>query len=801
MKILQYIVKAIREASVYNPDIQVQPSCILWPDHDRQWESIIGQLQTEMPELFVLGDYQPEKRTGPAIWLRCILSTKVEEASSHYSDSQKVEEAFSLFPISHSSPLIFYLPGVSRQHLRAVETCPDYLKPLAELQYQGTIWSQVNAKDWTILAFLKSDQGGLGLDVAQDSETKSAMRLALYRLIDEDIELLRGRHLDKDYFNTLLSGDPVRDLLQWLDKGDDYKNSRSENEWLAFIEVCKSQLGYDIIKDGALEGVKRLANQQGPWITVWERYAEAPKRYPNIPNEIRRCALPHFDSLTNCEAASGWPQWNDAQENDLRQELLALADLSASDACAKIFVLEKKHGCRRSLVWAEIGEAPLAQALAHLAAVAEVTLHSPVTGNVDDIIATYKTNGWRADSGVLSALSEVLVTEDFEAVATAIRAIYMPWAQDGALHLQKTVYENSYPGGTIEEAQRRNVEEGECVLFVDGLRFDCAMRLIEQLRTKPFSIEDRLTWAALPSVTSTGKPAVSPVRDKLTGCEVNTDFEPQVSETGQSVKGGYHFKKLLGEQNWTILERTDMGDGKGNAWYEFGNIDHEGHSAGWKLAKNIDSILNEIAERIDTLLETGWKTVRVVTDHGWLLLPGGLPKIQLPAALSENTWGRCAAVKEGAVVSDKLYNWYWNPVQQFALADGIGCYRAGLEYAHGGLSVQECLTLELTISKEEEVAITSDIIFTDIVWKGMRCTVVVDGDCAGVKADIRFEAGNPDSSVAVAKKPFKGNGTSSLVVEDEDLTGHRAWVIIEDANGKTVAQKETRIGGGELDND
>jgi len=54
-----------------------------------------------------------------------------------------------------------------------------------ELQYRGTIWSQLNAKDWTILAFLKSDQGGLGLDVAQDNDTRKAMQLALYRLMDE----------------------------------------------------------------------------------------------------------------------------------------------------------------------------------------------------------------------------------------------------------------------------------------------------------------------------------------------------------------------------------------------------------------------------------------------------------------------------------------------------------------------------------------------------------------------------------------------------------------------------------------
>ena len=135
-----------------------------------------------MPELLVLGDYDPERKTGPAIWLRCVIARKVDDI---------------LF--SEDITPILYLPGVSRQDLRAVESCPESLKPLAELQYLGVIWSQINGKDWTILAFLKSDQGGLGLDVAKDKATLSAMQLSLYRLLDEEVELLKGKRLDKDY--------------------------------------------------------------------------------------------------------------------------------------------------------------------------------------------------------------------------------------------------------------------------------------------------------------------------------------------------------------------------------------------------------------------------------------------------------------------------------------------------------------------------------------------------------------------------------------------------------------------------
>ena len=56
MKLIKHLVKAIRNSSVFNSDVQVAPACILWPDHDRQWEAIIPILQTELPELMILGD-------------------------------------------------------------------------------------------------------------------------------------------------------------------------------------------------------------------------------------------------------------------------------------------------------------------------------------------------------------------------------------------------------------------------------------------------------------------------------------------------------------------------------------------------------------------------------------------------------------------------------------------------------------------------------------------------------------------------------------------------------------------------
>ena len=775
MRVMECLLKSVREAAVFNSEVQVAPACILWPDKDRQWEAVIPRLQTELPELLVLGDYQPDKRTGPAIWLRCIIAGMTDDVSCPKDRTP-----------------IFYLPGVSRQDLRAIESCPDHLKPLAELQYRGVIWSQLNAKDWTILAYLKSDQGGLGLDLAQDSDAKSAMQLALYRLLDEEVELLKGKRLDKDYFNTLLTGgDPVRDLLQWLDQGDAFQASRGEHEWKAFVEVCKSQLAFNPQKAGVLAGAAKLAAKEGPWHAVWERFCEAPKRYSNIPAQIRKCRAPIDTIYWHMVDGSfeGWPQWNEDQEMKLHRDLLSLGNLPVHDVRKKLLELEKQNGRRRRLVWSELGEAPLAMALEHLAVLADITQTNLAAGSVEDLEAGYGNHGWKADDAMIRALAYVESPADFEAISTAICSVYLPWAEESARHLQKIVDGASYPGGTCHSVKPFSASFSECILFVDGLRFDVGKRLVDMLEKADCSVVENLFWVPLPSVTATGKPAVAPLfgTNRVAEEPAGYNYEPITA---------YVFRKIIAENGWKILERADNGDGQGNAWCEFGDIDHEGHDRGWKIAKHLDSLLTEIRDRIASLLAAGWKSVRVVTDHGWLLLPGGLPKIELPSDLVDNKWGRCASLKSGAAAEERLYPWYWNPNQHFALADGISCFKKGEEYTHGGLSLQECLTLQLTVSRGASTGSTVLIEITDVIWKGLRCTVAVDGNFSGLSLDVRTQAGDSLSSVVLGVKQLKDNGTASVVVENEDLEGREATLVLLDANGTLVAQITTVIGGG-----
>jgi len=779
MKIIEQLIKKIRETGYsYNPDIQEAPACILWPDSDHQWEGVIQTLLNELPELLILGNYNPEKRTGPAIWLRCVIAKKTNEVQL----------------TSDNKPII-YLPGVSRQDLRAVENCPNHLKPLAELQYRGVIWSQANTKDWTVFAFLKSDQGGLKLDIAQDAESKNAMLRALEPLLYIETDSLRGKKLDKDYFNNLLARDYTRLLLKWLDQGETYKSSLGENEWQAFVEICKSNLAFDPDKDGIINGVTKLASHDAPWSTVWERFREAPKNYPNIPKRIRSCKPP--TSMTwwspNQSDCEGWPQWNEAQENNLRKQLKALDDMPPHKAREKILEYERDHGLRRKNVWAELGEASLAQALEHLSILSHSTTKTLATGNVNDLESRYQNIGWQADYAVIQALSCIEEPEDLEAITAAINAVYKPWVEEAARYLQNIVASVGYPGGDVSSHKTPNYQKRECILFVDGLRFDTAKRLVTMLEEQGCQIEEKLAWAALPSVTATGKPAVTPVHDQLFGTDANIDFEPSVAETGQSLKGGFQLKKLLRDAGWEILESTSKSTVNSNAWCEFGDIDHEGHERGWELAKHLDSILKDVRDKVMQLLKE-WKIVRIVTDHGWLLLPGNLPKSELPRAQIETKWGRCAVVKPGASTDECLFPWYWNPNQQFALANGISCFRNGVEYDHGGLSLQECLTLELIVSSAPRSSKLAPEI-TEVVWKGLRCTIAVDGVFEALALDIRTQPGDPSSSVIIALKDLKNSGTTSVIVENEDLEGATATVVLVNQKGELVTQIATIIGG------
>jgi len=251
------LVSSLQKAADYNRDDTVPPATTLWPDEKREWEKLVPRLRSVLPQFLIFGPYDAAHRTGPAIWLRCVLAGRIAGVA-----------------LPPGTVPIIYLPGVSRATLRAPEDCPQELKPLAELQYRGVIWSQANAKDWTIAAYFQSEKGGLHLTIARDQATTTSLHRAVEKLADVPLADLQAKsaagELNGNYFDSLVTDDLVDDLLSWLSQPKETRNQWERDRWETLCTRCIADYGFDPARDGELVGAEKLGTQpKQVWKTAW----------------------------------------------------------------------------------------------------------------------------------------------------------------------------------------------------------------------------------------------------------------------------------------------------------------------------------------------------------------------------------------------------------------------------------------------------------------------------------------------------------------------------------------------------
>jgi hypothetical protein len=371
--------------------------------------------------------------------------------------------------------------------------------------------------------------------------------------------------------------------------------------------------------------------------------------------------------------------------------------------------------------------------------------------------------------------------------------VYLSWLEDTARHFQQCLVMKALP--TVEQQKGVEADTGECILFADGLRFDIGQRLAALAVERRMEASTAWRWAALPTVTATAKPAASPVAGKLRGGHLEVDFCPEASDSGERLNTE-RFRRLISAAGFQVLGPAEAGDAQAKnarGWTEYSEFDKLGHDLQGKLATRIEDQLELLLERVQGLLEAGWKRVRVVTDHGWLLVPGAMPKVQLPKYLTESRWSRCASIKDSSHVEVPVAGWSWNAQERFAYAPGVHCFVAGQEYAHGGASLQECLVPILAFAltgAPTEMVVT----VREVQWAGLRCRVTVEPAAEGLLADLRTKPNVPNSSIT-APKPLDADGKAALLVADDSLEGTMASLVIVDASGRVVCKEATTVGG------
>ena len=808
---LDLLATAIRARSGA-PGGLASPDAILWTDRRHEWDGLIPIARSHLPELLVLGEYDPVKRTGPAIWLRCVVDGTVD-----------------LPDVPIDRPPIIYLPDVERGQLRAGEDCPEALRPLVELMYRGVAWHHPNGRDWSARAFLALRADGVptgpGLDIAKDAATGEALVRAIGEVAQTSLDDLRGRHLNANDFNRLAGVNVVRDTLRWLDNPEATRDQMDDRRWAAFRDEARRELRFDPDLGPAVdvEAGRRLAEGRGLWGDVWLRFSDAPKRFPGVAEVLGRSRP---SGVLPLERRDRWPDLNDDDEATVQEALTKLPGLTHTEACRRVQELEEEHGRRRDWVWARMECSPLAEVLRPLACLAAATEHSVGGRTPDDIARVYAERGWQADRAAREALA--LARPEGEAIVrSAVRHLHEHWLRDSAEAFQKAARAHSpwshgvgagaaalsatkaedaslHPS-TVPANAPVAADENECIFFVDGLRYELGRCLANHLEEEGGVKATVLTrWAAIPTVTATAKPAVTPVAGNITGDHLGADFRPVLGGSSRPVTAAV-LRDSMEDEGYEIVGDGSLALGPApgaRGWLETGRIDHHGHHHGAvEFAQLIDRELDRLGRRVNELLDAGWRTVRIVTDHGWLLLPDGLPMVTLPRHLTESKWARCAVLADDSRPDTPLHPWHWNGNQHFASPPGIACFSQQPEYAHGGLSIQECLTPEIHVGAEAEV--TGEATYRapvratirSVSWRRMRCDIQVEASTGDATADLRL--GNSSGrSVASRPKAIDADGCASLILPDDAHATDALVVVVTAPDGRILAQRATRKGDG-----
>jgi sulfur relay (sulfurtransferase) DsrC/TusE family protein len=769
MSILNKVIQSLKQAEKHNSSIMVKPEVILWPDPDLLWEEVIPMLQDELPQLMVYGNYNPEKKQGPAIWLKCMVTKTLPEAN--WPDG--------VIPI-------IYLPGISKNDLRNAEHAELKLQPLLEYQYTGVMFLQENGKEWTIMAFLENIYTGMGAKVAKDKGTKYALKTTLAAIFRSDDIHWEKVIVDSGFLYEQVFPDIDIAVLQWMCNDENFMKQLQSDREEAFVNLCKTQ--YDFTPDYAnIKAIaEKLGAQKGEWKQVWQLYANAPSKYPEIEEYLRLAKPDDLGTGIFAMPEESWPQVNEDNEDELAKGLEKVSKSDHQKALELLNNLEKEHAARRKWVWNELGKAPLANALKFLVQMASLSIQSYASSTIEELNDYYLKEGFMVDQTMRKALAAGKSEKNKSVIVKVIRLFYQPLLTSLTQKFQNLVKNDP----TLFTSQSSTDETESFILFADAFRYEMSEEFVKRLQATNNKISLDATWTAIPSLTATSKPAVSPISHKISIQSTITEFRPAL-ENGKDLATQV-FRDTMETVGYTFIRNANEIEGDKKYWQETGKIDSQGHEEQAGMVKRIDEFFDQVQETLENAFEKGIKRVKIVTDHGWLLLPGGLPKQELHAGLTETRWGRCALIKEGAETDLLHLPWRWNPSLFVAYAPDIHFFKANVEYAHGGISLQECLVPVIIVENPNAGKALSAAKITEIKWVNLRCTVTtVNAD--GCILDIRTKYNDKETSVLESKLRKIVDNKGVLMVEDS-TEGSSATIVLIDAKNRIIDKKLTIVG-------
>lgn len=767
MNLKEKILEGFKNATAHNSSVMVAPEVILWTDPEKQWETVIVDLQKSYDALFVWGDFSPEKLTGPAIWLKTIISGKLETP-----DKDKT-----LTPV-------IYLPGISKSQIKDTSTVDFLLQPLVEYQYTGTYFNQYNGKDWTVMAMLMNYNDGLGLNVKQDTATKEALIKSLPVFFERDKASFTASLIDADFINNLVFPDTISYILQWMCKGDSFLSTLDPHLKEAFSDICLSRYRFGLDYKNILEITLNLGKQENAWKQVWNYYANSPSKFPEIESLLRKAKPDDLGTGMFKFPDSSWPQVNEALEEGLRIDLQKLAKKDLIQINSGLKELQKKHRQRKKWVWTELGYSPLVNSLDYLFELSNETSKPYPSASLDEIIQFYTDSGFYTDTCMRKAYSSVKIEKDKSVIKDLIQLMYKPWLEKITEKFQTLVIDNFNDIKKIKATDTK----AKFHLFVDAFRFEMAKEYVSMLEQKGVEAELKHRITAFPTLTSTAKVKSSPVANEVDTASEIKEFTPQFKSGKTALIANFRAELESKGYQWDIKRGFEPDK---SYWVEIGKIDTYGHQEQADMLKRMDDLFDEITEVIDIATEDGIIDITIVTDHGWLMLPGGLPSDRIIKDLTVARCGRCALIKEGVKTDLMQLPWEWNPAVHITYAPGISFFRKNEEFAHGGISLQESIVPEIKIKIKQENAVKSKI--ENHRWINLRCNIETENAPDGFLIDIRTKFNDEGTSVVLSRSKSITDNKCSLIVDDSVIDS-AAFIVLTDDKGVIIDKENTSIG-------
>ena len=290
--------------------------------------------------------------------------------------------------------------------------------------------------------------------------------------------------------------------------------------------------------------------------------------------------------------------------------------------------------------------------------------------------------------------ANALNTEFFRALVDQGSA-GVPGLPSVTVHIEETVW----------RAQGRRA-----VIIVDGLRYDCAFAIKQELREREVTIEPIV--AILPTVTPIGMTALLPLSSATVTLDVaGNDLHPKVG--GKDTAMLSNRVTLLSAAGATCVDIAQVEDSAqapadaGDLLVAYGHdeLDHIGHGEAQTLIRHVQSEVDRLVRLIQKLHRWGYPTVHVLTDHGFILLPRELLPETVPC---DSAWchvlkERYALVPAKADVPLTTFPFEWDADVRVAVPPGLAFFKAEKSFSHGGAAVQELVIPHLTSKSRTRV--------------------------------------------------------------------------------------------------